>query len=261
MAPLRTALAIALLAALGGAIGRSGAGSPTGAAPDQPRDPAQLPSSAPGPPKTAPTPKSPKPPAARQTQCPPGTLQDQRVCVPVPTAQLGPSTSSALERIPLLPGRPRSFASYRLPVALPDESKKQPAPSLGADGFVELELGAEQPARLIALEGQVGRATLFEVDALAARVATLHQAVTAGREHGYLVVLGGVKPTAPTAAPGAPLETTAELGNASGPALVLGVFRLRREADVASLTLELALEPAHSIAIDPRNVLVPVAPP
>lgn len=54
--------------------------------------------------------------AAAISRCPPRTLEDHGVCIPVPVTQ-GQESSAQGELVPLLPGRPAELSAYHLPVS------------------------------------------------------------------------------------------------------------------------------------------------
>lgn len=91
--------------------------------------------------------------AAAASRCPPRTLEDHGVCIPVPVTQ-GQESSAQTELVPLLPGRPTELGAYHLPVS-------------GAAQLTDLS-AAEVPPRF-RIEGQALAINLAGAAALSSR--------------------------------------------------------------------------------------------
>ena len=210
--------------------------------------------------------------------CPPGTLPDHGVCIPVPRTSVGPADATSVlgpggapragtDFIPRRPDRPADYQRYRWPVPLQaggiaTDVGEGSAGEPPAVGLIRLEQAPGSEVRLVALDQQQGDAEAWFVGELAGpTVVTLHRTLEAGVERRYLLVHRGLGATAPELGAGASLPEGTVLGfvgpaDATGlAALELGVRLVRTETDLATLAPADALAAAHTTACDPRNVL------
>lgn len=225
----------------------------------------------------------------RAAACPPGTLPDARVCIPVPEhmtsdgpenvaqANVQPTRGGGLRaynHIPRRPDRPADWAAYQLPLEgapsvvssydldlAPEQQRVGPV-GVGHGG-VDLAALRGTPVRLVALAHQEGDAEVLHVGTLfGISVATLHALREAGRLRNYVVVFGHLETAAPGLALGAVLKTGAAIGrvgDTGSPGRVhlhLEVRQVREGIDARTLRASELVEEAKTIACDPRNVLV-----
>jgi hypothetical protein len=238
MAPLislvvRSCLAVALLAGVVALAGR-----------DAEQAAPQVPAAA------GAAPVSPK----ERTACPPGTLPDDGVCLPVPAPQAAARQGAQPADVPtieLLPDRAESYLAYELPVT---------ATAFEPEGTaVLLRTGARAEVRSITLEHQAGPASRLDEAKPSARVLTLHTVRRADALRRYIVALEPVK-LAPRSAqsdvPSNSLLGEVETRGGPGGSLRLSVRQLRQSTD-PTLPPDQLLSDANSIRCDPRNVLSP----
>lgn len=241
----------------------------------------------------APTPE-PFPPRA---PCPPKTLPDSGVCIPVPDDRVadGPPLNASpgahrnrdgnwqeYEQIPRRPDRPASYAEYRYPVSAvphqplvgsgydldcPDALQRR-GNGLKAVGHGGIDLGGRRgdEIRLVALEHQVDTAEVFFVGQLFGNtVVTLHRLRESGVLREYLVLYGHLDGPALALRAGMPApEGTllGTMGDSGSPGLVhlhLEIRQVRKETNLHSLQVPELVDNARTIACDPRNLL-PIAP-
>lgn len=202
--------------------------------------------------------------------CPPGTLPDARVCIPVPargTAAEG--FGSDPDRIPRRPDRPADFARYDLPVK--DAGAVLPAAPLGAPttqtvdpaaGGIDIETNAGQEVRLVALDGQTGPGVVAYTGEFIGQSVVVRQHVhESGEDREYLVVYGRLSAIAPSLEPERSLEPGALIGLAGarsptgGVTVHLQIRRLRQGVTTEDLLREQVLDPSVTLAEDPRNLL------
>jgi hypothetical protein len=182
-------------------------------------------------------------------QCPRGTLPDDGVCLPLPSAATPvPARDEEATAIELLPDRPADYGAYRLPSAV---LRAEPG---GGGALLHHAPGA--PVQALALEGQVGAAELRRDEGTPKRLVALYTARRADSERRYLVLLDHLRTELAgdvlSVAPGARLGRV--VPGPRGSVLELSVRQLRQATDAALPTPQL-LDDAHSIACDPRNVL------
>lgn len=232
--------------------------------------------------------------------CPTGMVPDQRdaprpACVPLPPSdrplraarrrrlglrppaliRLRPSTGD--EHIPRLPGRSERYADYRWPVdplepvlparpsGLPDELEEaldEPRWSGGEPAGVRIETEPEAEVRLLALDGQVGAATVQLVGQLyGVTVVTRHSRQAPAGPRDYLVFHGHLSRPGPQVVNGASVEAGAVLGytgdldGSDSPHLYLEVRQVRRGAELGDGHLSDLVRATVSIPTDPRNAL------
>lgn len=197
----------------------------------------------------------------RLSPCPPGTLPDHGVCIPVPrlkaTSALNPRWR-VHDLLPKLPERPADYARYRYPVDVPAAGPRLLSSAADAR-HAGLAVAAEPGAtvRALALSGQVGPATVIYAGPLVGTtVVTLHRVTEHGRKQQYLIVDGALGHAAPIIHPGAKVGAGGALGSVgSGAHLYLEVRRLRHGVAATGLSAQALLKEARSITCDPRNVL------
>jgi hypothetical protein len=200
--------------------------------------------------------------------CPPGTLPDARVCIPVPAREPAsqPRDLEAKDQVPKRPERPPSYLAYQLPVALLDQRIRPSDPleagetRLRTGGF---ELNAMPGAKVFlpALEAQQGNAEIVHAGTLLGpTIVTRHRTRFGDSERVYLLILGHLERLAEGLTPGRKLEPGTPVGSIgegglTGPVLHLEVRQSRQGVDANTLRPEDLLDPSKTIATDPRNVL------
>lgn len=226
------------------------------------------------------------------SQCPPGTLPDHGVCIPVPIAPAGGDALHAeenahrdrsgrwrtYEQIPRRPERPADYRRYRLPIPplphqslvvsgydldRPDSQQRRGA-GLKAVGHGGIDIAQKRgtEVRLVALEHQVGDADVLHVGPLFGNsVVTRHSLREGGRLREYLVIHGHLEGAAPGLSPGANLREGALVGfvgDSGSPGdvhLHLEVRRVRDGIDATKLSPNQLTKNAKTVVCDPRNVL------
>ena len=227
--------------------------------------------------------------------CPPGTLPDQGVCIPVPRDPTG-GAELALEQnahrdrsgawrlydqIPRRPERPSDYRRYRWPVPplpgqnlvvsgydldRPDVQQRRGA-HLAAVGHGGLDLGQRRGAevRMVNLEHQTADAeVLFVGEVFGSSVVTRHTVREGDRLREYVIVYGHLQGPAPGLSRGMNVREGALLGfvgDSGSPGdvhLHLEVRRVREGVNVASLASGELTKNARTVACDPRNVM-PIA--
>lgn len=229
---------------------------------------------------------------AASAACPPQTLPDGGVCVPVP--ELTPSGVAlsearaahrdrsgrlrAYDQIPRRPERPADYRKYQLPVPplsqqsfvtsgydldQPDEEQRRGA-ELKAVGHGGVDLAQKRgtPALLVPLEHQVGEADVLFVGKLFGNSVVTHHAVREGAAiRDYLVIYGHLEKPASGLSRGASLPASAVVGyvgDSGSPGVVhlhLEVRRAREGVSLTSLGPGELVQNAKTVACDPRNVL------
>jgi len=229
---------------------------------------------------------------ARDSSCPPRTLPDGGVCVPVPEATRGGEDLAeqrathhdrsgqlrVYDQIPRRPERPSDYRKYQLPVPplpqqsfvtsgydldLPDEEQRRGA-EMKAVGHGGIDLAQKRgaPVALVPLEHQVGDADVLFVGKLFGNSVVTHHAVReASALRDYLVIHGHLEKPASGLARGATLAAGAivgYVGDSGSPGVVHLHVEVRRAREGVSLQSLAAGELAHNsktVACDPRNVL------
>jgi murein DD-endopeptidase MepM/ murein hydrolase activator NlpD len=182
------------------------------------------------------------------------------------------------EQIPRSLARPVSYDAYRYPVRagvaggrhsvisgydldLPDaEQRRGSFLNMVGHGGVDLPQAKGEPIRLVALDHQVGPATVVYIgEMFGTTVVTKHSRREAGKIVDYLVIFGHMSAVAPGLKPGARLEDgdlVGGVGNTGSPLLIHLHLEMRRVRD--------GVDPRRhdgwhllpvSIACDPRNLL------
>jgi murein DD-endopeptidase MepM/ murein hydrolase activator NlpD len=234
------------------------------------------------------------PTAGLSSVCPPGSLPDLDVCIPIPTDDDGGGDElSALggahhdkrgryqtyEQIPRRPDRPPAYEAYRYPVAT---AKSAPLTMSGYDldrpegeqrrgrkfshvGHGGIDLAAPRGAevRAIQLEHQEGGAEVLFVGKLfGTTVITKHTLREGGRLRSYVVLHGhleraaeGLERGQPPLAEGSVLGYVGDTGSEGVVHLHLEVRRVRDGIDLAKTPPERLVANEISIVCDPRNVL------
>jgi murein DD-endopeptidase MepM/ murein hydrolase activator NlpD len=247
---------------------------------------------------------NPAPPAALvgaappSAPCPPGTLPDNGVCIPVPVAE--DDTGEALEpernrhrtrsgeiteydQIPRRPERPKDYRLYRYPVEplagqsllmsgydlhLPDDSQRR-GRKLKATGHGGIDLAQKRGAevRLVALEHQAEAAEVLYVGWLFGNsVVTLHRINEAGERREYIVIFGHLEKPARDLAASDVLDEGALLGyvgDSDSPGAVhlhLEIRQVRPGVEARALAPGEIVDNARTVACDPRNLLPLLAP-
>lgn len=225
---------------------------------------------------------------AADAPCPPGTLPDGNVCIPVPDPEAGRAALleaqnehhdrdgrlRVYDQIPRSPDRPQDFRAYRLPIPAPavgsgyDLDRPDAEQRHGAElravghGGVDLAQARGTEVHLASLENQVGNATVVDAGHLFGNsVVTLHTLREAGALREYLVIYGHLQSSAPGLSRGQSLAPGALLGfvgDSDSPGIVhlhLEVRRAREGIDAGQLSLGQVTQNSKTVACDPRNVL------
>jgi murein DD-endopeptidase MepM/ murein hydrolase activator NlpD len=224
--------------------------------------------------------------------CPPGTLPDARVCIPVPEGQVGGEELEAragghhdrsgrwrsYEQIPRRPERPTDYRRYVLPIPTvpgqsfllsgydldqPDEAQRRGAHlSAVGHGGVDIAQKRGTEVRLVALEHQVGDAEVLHVGTLFGNsVVTRHSLREGNKLREYLVIHGHLEGPAPGLARGATVREGSLIGfvgDSGSPGdvhLHLEMRRVREGVDAGKLAPGQLTQSARTVACDPRNVL------
>jgi hypothetical protein len=226
-------------------------------------------------------------------QCPPDSLEDSSVCVPVPEPNEPSGEALVAERnvhrtrsgawteydqIPRRPDRPRDYSLYRYPVQplagqsllmsgydlnLPNESQRR-GPRLKAVGHGGIDLAQHRGAevRLVPLEHQIGPARVLHVGWLFGNtVVTLHSVKEAGGERSYVVLHGHLERPATGLEIGSLLDDGALVGfvgDSDSPGAVhlhLEIRQIREGLEARSLAPGDIVDNARTVACDPRNLL------
>lgn len=227
-----------------------------------------------------------------ESPCPPATIPDGNVCVPVPDPNEGGGPLDTkiygnednfgvwteYGQIPRRPDRPKGYWAYRLPVdLLPDQSLPQdgqdldlPSPmqrrdrGLHADGHGGIDVAQLRGARvkLVPLEHQQGNAELLYAGPLFGNTAvTLHQLKQGSSLREYLVLYGNLERIALGLRRGTSLPDGTVLGyvgDSESPGKVhlhLEVRRVRQGVEAKKLSSTEMVDAARTIVCDPRNVL------
>ena len=206
--------------------------------------------------------------AALLRPCPPGTLLDNQVCVPVPAPSSSADAAGAIgnwqiyDRLPRRPDRPADPRRYRWPVAVVDAFDPSPLGAVGAIPFDALLLAAPvaTPVTAPSLEHQRGKAAvLYSGPLIGQTVVTEHRVLEGTQEKIYLALVGNLANIATRA--GVELDARAKLGTVGDSArrgvsgLHLEIRRVRQGVDVRALQPDEFRSRAHTIACDARNVL------
>lgn len=212
--------------------------------------------------------------------CPPMTLVDGQVCIPVPKqpGRVDLERVSISDHIFKNPDRPEAISRYRSPVAgasLLRHSFKPPPGALNTSEAdkpdtkrppTQAEKAKALPAVLLTtkagttlelreLPKQTGPATLLYLRRGSDRtLATHHLVAREGRDRAYVLVLTGIRP-APMLKQGQSLPAGSSLGEAATAQLTLYVYRVRNNVSVEALVGEHCNSPSRTIPTDPRNAL------
>jgi len=206
--------------------------------------------------------------------CPPGTLLDNQVCVPVPASSSSADALGAIgnwqiyDRLPRRPDRPADPRRYRWPVAGVDAFDPSPLAAAGAIPLDALLLAA--PARTAvtapSLEHQRGKVAVLYTGALIGQtVVTEHRVLEGTQEQLYVALVGNLASIATRAGlelgEGAKLGTVGDSARRGVSGLHLEIRRVRQGVDVRALQPDEFRSRAHTIACDARNVLALAPPP
>lgn len=235
--------------------------------------------------------------AAKNSSCPPRTLPDGGVCVPVPEAARGGEDLAeqrathhdrsgqlrVYDQIPRRPERPSDYRKYQLPVPplprqsfvtsgydldLPDEEQRRGAEMKAVGhGGIDLAQTRGTPVALVPLEHQVGDADVLFVGKLFGNsVVTHHTVREASALRDYLVIHGHLEKPAAGLVRGATVpagSVVGYVGDSGSPGVVHLHVEVRRAREGVSLLSLAAGELAHNsktVACDPRNVLPLLSP-
>lgn len=226
------------------------------------------------------------------SECPPSTLPDDGVCIPVPSTEEGEGQALLAEhnshhtrhgpieydQIPRQPDRPKDYRLYRYPVEpiagqsllmsgydlhLPDESQRRGA-KLKATGHGGIDLAQRRGAEvhLVYLEHQVDEAEVLHNGWLFGNsVVTLHHVREAGERRDYLVIHGHLERSASGLTTGDLLDEGSLLGfvgDSDSPGAVhlhLEIRKVRDGVEARSLSPGEIVDNARTVACDPRNLL------
>lgn len=207
-------------------------------------------------------------PARLLRPCPPGTLLDNQVCVPVPAPSSSGDGAAAIgnwqiyDRLPRRPDRPADPRRYRWPVAAVDAFDPSPLAAVGAIPLDALLLAAPVATVVTApsLEHQRGKAAVLYTGALIGQtVVTEHRVLEGTQPQIYIAVVGNLATVATRA--GVELDAGAKLGTVGDSArrgvsgLHLEIRRVRQGVDVRALQPDEFRSRAQTIACDARNIL------
>lgn len=231
--------------------------------------------------------------AASRAPCPPGTLPDADVCVPVPDSLVQEGEALLLEHnahrtragnwteyddIPRRPERPSKYRQYRYPVDisknaeflmsgfdlnLPDADQRRGG-KLRLVGHGGIDIAARRGAevRLVPLEHQQGEADVLYVGPLIGNtVVTRHAVRESGVLREYLVFYGHLQAPASGLMRGAAVADGTVIGfvgDSDSPGAVhlhLEIRQVRTNVDSQALAKGELLLNARTVACDPRNVL------
>lgn len=209
------------------------------------------------------------------SQCPPKSLPDRGVCIPVPEtepaagAQLDPTEA----RIPRRPDRPADYAAYDYPVDLEGRGSNVhtrlselttgalPDSVASALGGIVLAARHGAPVEAPRLEGQLGPSTVIHVgDLIGPTLVTRHRVGSEKSSRSYVVILGNLEKT-PDVEEGVALESKHTVGRPSSAltpkmtSAYLEIRLLRPDFDAADAPVEALLDPANTIVVDSRNVM------
>ena len=236
---------------------------------------------------------SPREVAAARAPCPPGTLPDADVCIPVPEnlGQEGETLSlehnahrtrggnwTEYDDIPRRPERPSKYRLYRYPVDisnnpdflmsgfdlnLPDADQRRGGKlRLVGHGAIDLAARRGTEVRLVALEHQQGEADVLFVGPLIGNtVVTRHSVRESGTVREYLVFYGHLQAPASGLIRGASVAEGSVIGfvgDSDSPGAVhlhLEIRQVRTNVDSQALAKGELLLNARTVACDPRNVL------
>jgi hypothetical protein len=188
--------------------------------------------------------------AGGEATCPPGTLEDHKVCIPVP------AVDHALDEdfVPRLPDRPEKFEAYALPIdgeARAGALEDAPLPARFRLGGTALALRTSSPTPLEAEDLRAFGATrITELDRGGGWLVVASETPTGGTAPPFRVVLSGLSDFRPEARPGATLPEAGVLATVSS-TLWISARQLRPGADDSGN----GWEQASSVAVDIRNVL------
>jgi hypothetical protein len=208
--------------------------------------------------------------SAPPTFCPPNSLPDDGVCIPVPRPGAPDDSRRAArdgteDAVPRRPDRDPDYARYVFPVPAPvsvvPAARAPELASLGGTALrgVAVRAAPDGAVRVPRLEGQEGPASVVFEGALAGQTLVTRHAVRAGaRREDVLVVLGNL-------ADARALAPKEELGDADAVAKTRGTLYLecrlvRPGVDVATLAPERLLDDAVTVSTDVRNVLARAEP-
>ena len=232
-------------------------------------------------------------PTDERAPCPPGTLPDADVCIPVPDGLDTDGTAFSAEHnahrtrggiwteyedIPRRPDRPNQHRLYRFPIEVgehgdylmggfdlsqPDATQRRGGKLLTVGhGGVDLAARRGTEVRLVNLEHQQGNADVLFVGPLIGNtVVTRHSVHESGTLREYLVFYGHLEAPASALARGAVVPEGTILGyvgDSGSPGVIhlhLEIRQVRSNVDSQSLVRGELLLNARTIACDPRNVL------
>jgi murein DD-endopeptidase MepM/ murein hydrolase activator NlpD len=234
------------------------------------------------------------PTAGLSSVCPPGSLPDADVCVPIPADDdVGGEELSAFggghhdkrgrfrtyEQIPRRPDRPAEYEVYRYPVATAknarltmsgydldrpeDEQRRGRKFSHVGHGGIDLAAPRGAEVRVVALDHQEGDAEVLFVGKLfGTTVVTKHTLREGGRLRSYVVLHGhldrpaaGLERGQPPLAEGSVIGYVGDTGSEGIVHLHLEVRRVRDGIDLAKTPPERLVANEISVVCDPRNVL------
>jgi len=202
------------------------------------------------------------PASAASAECPPRTLPDDGVCIPVPEAPATAETPIRRtlyeDRIFRRPDRPADYYRYRLPFA---SRPARFAPAANAlDGGVPpagllVTTARGSAVRAVRLDGQTGPTTLLYAGRLVGASAVTEHVVTRKDGARTVLLVFGDLAAPPVLAPHAQLSEGAALGTAGSRPVYFEARVCRTGVEPRTLPPDQILNDAFTVSEDVRNVL------
>jgi hypothetical protein len=182
------------------------------------------------------------------SRCPPRTLEDHGVCIPVPLPKAGDTDAPI---VPLLPNRPKELEAYRLPVAGQSEwvdLKDAPIPAQFAVAGQSLAIATSQSADITRASWSVlEQSTLISSDPMKGWLL-----VGLGNPYPTLVLISGLSELRADLVSGKALPANVTLGRTKGTLFVAARQLLPAAKGVLSAE---TWQASSSVAVDLRNLL------
>ena len=191
--------------------------------------------------------------------CPPGSLPDDGVCIPVPPPDRGATRVRPAESIPRRPDRDPEYDRYVLPVehatSIAELGERASADGGALPSGIAIQTEPGTRITVPTLEGQEGPAQVVYAGPFwGTTVVTAHTVRAGGATERYLVALGKLG-SARALSSGELASPGAQLGTAGSSLLVLATRLVRPGIELRELSAGGLLSDAVSVPVDPRNVL------